>query len=99
MRISDWSSDVCSSDLARTAAVHENRRRLDRRPALPMNAPARLFSHVASRAALASVAVACLLLGLKIYASWKTGSVAMLGSLADTEIGRASCRVSVGQYV
>src|SRR3546814_6963414 len=49
-----------------------------------MNAPARLFSHVASRAALASVAVACLLLGLKIYASWKTGSVAMLGSLADT---------------
>ncbi len=37
-----------------------------------------------TRAALASVAVACFLLGLKAYAAWATGSVAMLGSLADT---------------
>ena len=37
-----------------------------------------------TRAALASVTVACLLLGLKGYAAWATGSVAMLGSLADT---------------
>jgi ferrous-iron efflux pump FieF len=37
-----------------------------------------------TRAALASVAVACFLLLLKAYAAWMTGSVAMLGSLADT---------------
>jgi len=37
-----------------------------------------------TRAALASVAVALLLLVLKIYAVMATGSVAMLGSLADT---------------
>ncbi len=37
-----------------------------------------------TRAALASVAVACFLLVLKAYAAWATGSVAMLGSLADT---------------
>ena len=37
-----------------------------------------------TRAALASVAVACFLLFLKAYAAWATGSVAMLGSLADT---------------
>ena len=37
-----------------------------------------------TRAALASVAVACFLLLLKGYAAWATGSVAMLGSLADT---------------
>jgi ferrous-iron efflux pump FieF len=37
-----------------------------------------------TRAALASVAVACFLLVLKGYAAWATGSVAMLGSLADT---------------
>ena len=37
-----------------------------------------------SRAALASVAVALFLLVLKAYAAWATGSVAMLGSLADT---------------
>ncbi len=38
----------------------------------------------AVRAALASVAVATFLLLLKGYAAWRTGSVAMLGSLADT---------------
>lgn len=36
------------------------------------------------RAALASVTVALLLLVMKGYAAWATGSVAMLGSLADT---------------
>ena len=35
---------------------------------------------------MASVAVALLLLGLKAYAAWATGSVAMLGSLADTAL-------------
>ena len=39
---------------------------------------------LATRAALASVAVAGGLLLLKAFAAWHTGSVAMLGSLADT---------------
>jgi ferrous-iron efflux pump FieF len=38
----------------------------------------------ATKAALASVAMATFLLGLKGFAAWHTGSVAMLGSLADT---------------
>ena len=38
----------------------------------------------AIRAALASVAVAVSLFAVKSYAAWHTGSVAMLGSLADT---------------
>ncbi len=37
-----------------------------------------------TRAALASISIALFLLGLKIFAVWQTGSVAMLGSLADT---------------
>ena len=37
-----------------------------------------------SRAALASVAVATSLMVLKAFAAWHTGSVAMLGSLADS---------------
>ena len=41
---------------------------------------------VAVRAALASVAMALFLLGLKSFAAWHTGSVAMLGSLADTAL-------------
>jgi ferrous-iron efflux pump FieF len=40
----------------------------------------------AIRAALASVATALFLLALKGYAAWQTGSVAMLGSLADTAL-------------
>jgi ferrous-iron efflux pump FieF len=36
------------------------------------------------RAAIASVTTALFLLALKAYAAWTTGSVAMLGSLADT---------------
>lgn len=39
---------------------------------------------IAMRAALASVAMAGSLLVVKGYAAWHTGSVAMLGSLADT---------------
>ena len=39
---------------------------------------------LAMRAALFSVAMACFLLVLKGFAAWHTGSVAMLGSLADT---------------
>ena len=35
-------------------------------------------------AAFASIAVAALLAGMKVWAVWRTGSTAMLGSLADT---------------
>lgn len=46
----------------------------------------RLKEHGAltTRAAIASVSMALFLLALKTYAAWTTGSVAMLGSLADT---------------
>ena len=39
-----------------------------------------------SRAALASICMALFLVALKTWASWDTGSVAMLGSLADTTL-------------
>lgn len=41
-------------------------------------------ARLTSRAAIASISMALFLVGLKTYASWDTGSVAMLGSLADT---------------
>lgn len=37
-------------------------------------------------AAYASITVAILLVGLKVWAAWRTGSTAMLGSLADTAL-------------
>jgi len=43
-------------------------------------------SKLTTRAALASISLALFLLGLKAFAAWATGSVAMLGSLADTAL-------------
>ena len=45
-----------------------------------------LRAQLTTRAALASIAVAIFLVALKAYAAWATGSVAMLGSLADTTL-------------
>ena len=39
-----------------------------------------------TRAAIASITMALFLVVIKSYAAWKTGSVAMLGSLADTAL-------------
>ncbi|MDF0488274.1 cation diffusion facilitator family transporter [Sphingomonas sp. H39-1-10] len=55
---------------------------------------------LATRGALASVATACFLLALKGYAAWATGSVAMLGSLADTALDLvASCVTLYGVHL
>ena len=43
-------------------------------------------AQLTSRAALASITMALFLVAIKTYASWDTGSVAMLGSLADTTL-------------
>jgi ferrous-iron efflux pump FieF len=45
-------------------------------------------SHVnlTARAAMASVGLAMMLVGIKGWAAWATGSTAMLGSLADTAL-------------
>ncbi|WP_380880111.1 iron transporter [Sphingomonas sp. DBB INV C78] len=50
---------------------------------------------LAQRAALASVATACFLLALKGYAAAATGSVAMLGSLADTALDLVASLVTL----
>jgi ferrous-iron efflux pump FieF len=43
-------------------------------------------ARLTSRAAIASISMALFLVGLRTDASWDTGSVAMLGSLADTTL-------------
>lgn len=50
---------------------------------------------LAQRAALASVGVALTLLVLKTVAAWRTGSVAMLGSLADTGLDLVASLVTL----
>src|SRR3546814_12491209 len=101
MRISDWSSDVCSSDLTaayrdRSAAVL-----LDRDAALPrLRGDRRMFTQMVMN-----------LLSNAIKYSPGRGEVRVAGavaedgsfrlSISDTgiEIGRASCRARVCQYV
>ncbi|MDG6079514.1 cation diffusion facilitator family transporter [Erythrobacter litoralis] len=46
-------------------------------------------------AALASMGVAILLIGLKSWASWRTGSTAMLGSLADSALDLVASGVTL----
>lgn len=52
-------------------------------------------SSLTTRAALASVAMALFLLALKTYAAIETGSVAMLGSLADTGLDLVASLVTL----
>ena len=52
--------------------------------------------NLARRAAMASVATALLLGALKGYAAWKTGSVAVLASLADSLLDLVASLVTLG---
>ena len=54
------------------------------RIALPVTATAEERAKLTTRAALASIAMAVTLIGLKAYAALETSSMAMLGSLADS---------------
>jgi ferrous-iron efflux pump FieF len=58
--------------------------------------PAPTHGALATRAAIASVSVALFLLVLKGYAAWATGSVAMLGSLADTALDVLASLITLG---
>ncbi|HEX8640418.1 MAG TPA: cation diffusion facilitator family transporter [Allosphingosinicella sp.] len=60
-----------------------------------IRAPAEERAALTTRAALASVGTASLLLVLKGYAAWITGSVAMLASLADTALDVLSSLVTL----
>jgi ferrous-iron efflux pump FieF len=54
--------------------------------ALPVTPPPASSAKLNRSAAMAGIAVALLLTGLKGWAAWSTGSAAMLGSLADTAL-------------
>ena len=50
---------------------------------------------LARSAALASIAVALVLVALKLWAAWRTGSTAMLGSLADSTLDLVASLVTL----
>src|SRR3546814_17712551 len=100
MRISDWSSDVCSSDLRGAAggpsrpdpaALEGGGADHVAHPRLNLRAPARAVEHPVVADARLDVVV--VVLGRNAA----TQIMRRLG-LAEAEIGRASCRERVGQY-
>lgn len=65
-----------------------------------MNLPADQRTRLARSAAIASIAVAVLLVALKLWATTRTGSTAMLGSLADSTLDLvASMATLVGVWI
>src|SRR3546814_2070067 len=95
MRISDWSSDVCSSDLILiSAGEHDSLRQAaptaQRIPLTPDG-----VVELDALAALLEDAPAGSLVSVML-ANNETG---VIQPIAEVEIGRASCRESVCQYV
>src|SRR3546814_19408983 len=109
MRISDWSSDVCSSDLwqAGRAAAIERAADTDRAPRIfaahHRDARSGARTCACRRNAMTRLKLAALAdakpvrLTLELSARLHRALVAY--ALAVNEIGRASCRARVGQYV
>src|SRR3546814_16617132 len=102
MRISDWSSDVCSSDLPRSSA---QRWRNGKRPRVDVGRSR--SSRAKSRDGSKHVSTS---LDTNGYGIIMCGIIGILGKDEVTdrlvegmrrleEIGRASCRETVGQYV
>src|SRR3546814_5921053 len=91
MRISDWSSDVCSSDLwiAHNGAPHGH----------PLTLPARELARIPLQQLIQPQDLGCpintlLDLGLAVFRKLQRK-----GHIVVHEIGRASCRERVCQYV
>src|SRR3546814_3219195 len=97
MRISDWSSDVCSSDLAEEAARRRVRMDIDVESNLPLLA----FDRVQMQQVLVNLMRNAFeamdsVSGEKVL--WMR--TRRIGDVVQTEkIGRASCRERVCQYV
>src|SRR3546814_2346563 len=96
MRISDWSSDVCSSDLvpdlsaAIVAAAAPAARRRSRLASEPISA---------ARWGLLVLGLTQLVLAVPSLVGLSDGSVHATREVGAFKIGRASCRERVCQYV
>src|SRR3546814_11477942 len=107
MRISDWSSDVCSSDL-RHVAAHQGGIDLQEgaadvlsegEVALPVAAVEVVVENAADAACLAAVGNEEVLVAALLEAGVEVGGVAVAGVLPGgvAEIGRGAVRGRVGQ--
>src|SRR3546814_18160320 len=105
MRISDWSSDVCSSDLDQ-AAMPSPPARSSRRSLLPKRAaaiachrPCALPTCAYEKGPLLTVSASRSARGRQFHTFEPRWGLTPRIPLPDEEIGRASCRERVCQYV
>src|SRR3546814_6467833 len=94
MRISDWSSDVCSSDLANFSGE-----RLDGTVGVHRHDSAdggRMHGHFFGQSSFATYALTTERNTVKVPDDVR---LELLGPLGCGKIGRASCRARVGKYV
>src|SRR3546814_4761833 len=109
MRISDWSSDVCSSDLGTYQAIEATRLSGGGAVIVADEMVARDQLRLARHGCYAKLSSAAALTGLELLLKDEVISpdetVALIATsngykeLASDEIGRASCRERVCQYV
>src|SRR3546814_14044070 len=104
MRISDWSSDVCSSDLAVLADVSTQRIPVQRAAVVDFDIAATLFAQHCQGVLRQNAAIPQRTLAAGVGAAFGrqlAGSPigVIAGGFHGTEIGRASCRERVCQYV
>src|SRR3546814_3736040 len=92
MRISDWSSDVCSSDLGDQAAPH---RRLD----MALVGQRGDHDHAPHPARHHVVEEGALVFRVAVGVADDDAVTEMTPGIGLDQIGRASCRERVGQYV
>src|SRR3546814_7713439 len=106
MRISDWSSDVCSSDLRDRAATElAEHMGLEEVAALLWEQPDAITFPVASAGGDAFLSLAALMAGARSLIGRPAEKLVVEGApcvetmaAAFGEVGRASCRERVGQY-
>src|SRR3546814_5885423 len=100
MRISDWSSDVCSSDLVAPPSVNRFRLRNEMACHVDKLACRPELRHLSGLSWRMADAPLQALVVPYIMLQWRHVEVADHHSLARCkEIGRGSCRVRVCQYV
>src|SRR3546814_17820036 len=115
MRISDWSSDVCSSDLGRLVAVQRDQRLGERHAVehavigrfvgIELAVDDEILNPFPEEAALYHGVLAEIPFGRQIYIPGLVGLQAWIADLALAiavvilAIGKRSCGVSVCQYV
>src|SRR3546814_18883617 len=112
MRISDWSSDVCSSDLERQQRKGQPHVKLDGLPPVPAGLEGKHFQRFSRTWRIAHIlfAVSLMILtltGIPLFypeAPWAKPLMTLLGgphmaSIIHRETGRAPCREKVCQYV